>query len=491
MSQKPVYIYAIVCSFLVALLLVTLTPASAKGTAQPDLQAIDQFLQYEVKANRIPGLAVAVVQGDRIIFAHGYGASAPGQAITTQTQFYLGSVSKGFTALAAMQLVEQGKLELDAPVQKYLPWFRVADPVASQAITVRHLLNHTSGLNEKGDPNVGAYTASLEEQVRLLKYVLPYAPTGTKYEYYNQNYRVVGLLIEKVSGQSYASYMQDNVFKPLGMVNSTANPNEAPALAQGYSRVFGFPLAQSQTFIPGALSSGYLITTAEDMGRYMLAQLNNRRPDGTPLLRPDLLALMRTPPAGVASDYGMGWIIAEKGNTLAHGGALEYFQSFVALGQKENIGVVILFNQNSMENMLAQNTAIRDGMLAYLNGNTPQTSSFAGLDWALLTLALADLLNHARLFKMLPHWVEKTAGQSRPWLWSKVLLGMLVPLAVIFGLPVLVHAIEGGAANWSEPLHLIPDLTAWLLVGLSLNLLRSAIHAAMLSPLRLFARNAQ
>ncbi len=102
-----------------------------------------------------------------------------------------------------MQLVEQGKLELDAPVQKYLPWFQVADDSASAKITVRQLLNHTSGLSEEGDPNASAYTTSLEEQARLLKHAHLTAPVGTQYQYFNQNYRVLGLLIEQASGQSY------------------------------------------------------------------------------------------------------------------------------------------------------------------------------------------------------------------------------------------------------------------------------------------------
>ena len=249
---------------------------AAQGSQRLDLQAVDSFLQAQVKANRLPGLAVAIVQGDEIIFAKGYGEAAPGVPVTPQTQFYIGSTTKGFTALAVMQLVEQGKLELDAPVQKYLPWFKVADPEASSKITVRHLLNHTSGLGEAGDPHVDVYTSSLEEQVRLLADVRPTAPVGSQFQYYNTNYRVLGLLMEQVSGESYSDYMRSHVFEPLGMKKTITNPAEALDLAQGYSRAFGFPLPRSQDYIPGAISSGYVISTAEDMARYLLAQIHNR-----------------------------------------------------------------------------------------------------------------------------------------------------------------------------------------------------------------------
>jgi CubicO group peptidase (beta-lactamase class C family) len=449
----------------------------AKGSERLDLQAIDSFLQAQVKANRIPGLAVAIVQGDEIIFARGYGEAAPSEPVTPQTQFHIGSVTKGFTALAVMQLVEQGKLELDAPVQKYLPWFKVADPEASRQITIRHLLNHTSGLGEAGDPNVSAYTTTLEEQARLLADVRPTAPVGSQFQYYNQNYRLLGLLIEQVSGQSYSDYLRSNVFEPLGMTRTITDPAEALNLAQGYSRAFGFPLPQSQVCIPGALPSGYVISTAEDMARYLLAQLHNRQVDGKQMLDPESLAAMRTPPEEIGSEYGMGWIVVENGNTLVYGGALEYFQSFVAVGLKEEVGFVTLYNQNSLENMLFENNAIRDGLLAFLNGETPQRTSYGWIGWVLLTLAALDLGNHLRLFWMSPRWVQKTSSQNRIWLWIKVLVGILIPAAVLFGLPWLVHTMKGGVPNWEEPFRLMPDLIAWLLFGLSLNLIRSLIHA--------------
>jgi hypothetical protein len=342
------------------------------------------------------------------------------------------------------------------------------------------LLNHTSGLSDAGDPNVSAYTSSLEEQARLLAEVHPNVPVGSQYQYYNQNYRLLGLLIEEASGQSYGDYLRSNVFEPLGMTNTAADPADTHNLAQGHSRFFGFPLPQSQRYIPGALPSGYLISSAEDMAGYLIAQLNNRRSDGERLLDPQSLAVMRTPPVEIGSDYGMGWMVVENGNTLVHGGALDHFQSFVAIGLRENIGFVTLYNQNSMENMLFENNTIRDGLLALLAGETPQQTSYGWIGWLLLTLAAIDLGNHLRLFRMLPRWVRKTSLQNRLWLWIKVTVGILIPLAVIFGLPRLIHALEGGAPNWSEPFHLMPDLTAWLLLGMSLNLIRSLLHARAL-----------
>lgn len=148
MFHLRTYIYPSALLWLIAILFVPSMSGHSQGSNQPNLQAIDAFLQNQVSANRIPGLAVAVVQGNEIIFIKGYGEAAPGVPVTPQTQFYIGSVTKSFTALAIMQLVQEGRLELDAPVVKYLPWFQVADSEASSKITIRHLLNHTSGLRD-------------------------------------------------------------------------------------------------------------------------------------------------------------------------------------------------------------------------------------------------------------------------------------------------------------------------------------------------------
>ncbi len=477
MSRLRKYLFPIVVLGLIASLFVPSLIGHSQQSRLPDIKAVDAFLESQVRANQIPGVAVAIVQGDKVIFNKGYGEAAPGVPVTPQTQFYIGSVTKSFTALAVMQLVQEGKLALDAPVVKYLPWFHVADPEVSSTITVRHLLNHTSSLSEVGDPNVSAYTSSLEEQARLLAAVRPTASVGSKYQYYNQNYRVLGLLVEQASGQTYADYLQSHVLAPLGMPNTVASPAEAAHLAQGYSRLFGFPLPQTQPYIPGALPSGYLISTAEDMGHYLLAHLNNRQANGDRMLDPELLQAMRTPPSGIESEYGMGWLVRENGNTLAYGGALENFQCFVAMGLKEKIGLVILYNQNSIENTFFENNAIRDGLLNLLNGKAPSSHSYGWIGWALLGLALLDLGNHVRLFQKLARWTQKTSAQSRLWLWIKVLAGIAVPLAVILGLPPLMHAVQGGAANWQEPLRLMPDLVGWLLAGMSLNLVRSTWRA--------------
>src|SRR5512136_1383352 len=120
----------------------------AAASAAASYEAIDAYVEGQMHRLHIPGVSLAIVEGDKIVHVRGFGRARPGgEAPTPQTPFFIGSVTKSITALAVMQLVETGKVELDAPVQRYLPWFRVADPQASAQITVRHLLHQTSGFS--------------------------------------------------------------------------------------------------------------------------------------------------------------------------------------------------------------------------------------------------------------------------------------------------------------------------------------------------------
>jgi CubicO group peptidase (beta-lactamase class C family) len=469
----------------VGLLLVPMAFAQARPPATLDPPAVDAFLRSQMAANRIPGLAVAVVQDGQVVFLRGYGEAGPGRPVTPQTQFYLGSVTKSFTALAAMQLVEQGKLELDAPVQRYLPWFRVADDGASSAITVRNLLNHTSGLSEPGDPGAAQYAPTLADQVRTMQAARLTAPVGSKFQYYNKNYQVLGLLIEQASGRPYGDYMRAAVFEPLGMAHTVTDPADAPDLAQGYSQAFGFPFPHDQAFQPGGLPSGYIISSAEDMAHYLVAQIDGATVAGRQLVQPATLAQIRTPPAGIGSRYGMGWMVLEDGNTLAHGGDTESFHSVVVIGLKEKTGFVILCNQNSLFQMLTGHQAIMEGMAQLLNGKAPaQPSAPAWAGLVLAAVVAVDLLNHLRLFWQLPRWAAKAKAAGRRRMgWLKVLLNVAIPSALLVWLPSLIGtAIDGSAGTgWPEMAGLLPDVTGWLLLTLGLGLVRGLAKLAIMA----------
>ena len=256
-------------------------PAANGAGAGPSYAEIESFVQDEMAAQRVPGLALGIVEDGRIAYIRGFGkADDSGRAVTPQTPFIIGSVAKSFTALAIMQLVEANKIGLDAPVRRYLPWFRVADEKASAEITVRHLLNQTSGISTKTgrsyQGNGDTTDTALEQAVRKLKSAELIAPVGSKHQYSTINYSVLGLIVQTVAGQSYESYVQAKIFDPLQMRNSfTSEAAAQPAgLATGYNYWFGRPRASNQAYNRGLLPAGYLIASAEDMAHYVVAQLD-------------------------------------------------------------------------------------------------------------------------------------------------------------------------------------------------------------------------
>ncbi len=150
-----------------------------------DAGAVDAYVKSVVKEYRIPACAVVIVQNGRVAFLQAYGEAAPGRTATTAMPFYIGSLTKSFTALAVLSLVDRGAIKLDAPVTRYLPWFAVSDPEASSHITSRHLLNHTSGIPDSEAPVASQYAPTLEIQVRSLASRRPTSKQGTAFEYAN------------------------------------------------------------------------------------------------------------------------------------------------------------------------------------------------------------------------------------------------------------------------------------------------------------------
>src|SRR6266567_6127103 len=190
---------------LLALPFMALPVLAAPQAGVPDIASIDAYISAQMQANHIPGMALGLVHNDQVVHLRGFGrADQSGRVVTPQTPFLIGSLTKSFTAMAIMQLVEAGKIDLDAPVQRYLPWFRVADLTASASITVRHLLSHTSGISRYvGRVQFASNgNATADQRVRELAAVDLTHPPGEVFQYSNSNYVVLGLLIQVVSGQS-------------------------------------------------------------------------------------------------------------------------------------------------------------------------------------------------------------------------------------------------------------------------------------------------
>lgn len=376
----------------------------------PLYKAIDAYIEEQMRRLSIPGASLAIVEGDRIVHLRGFGAARPGgETPTPETPFFIGSLTKSVTALAVMQLVEAGKVALDAPVQRYLPWFRVADAAESAQITVRHLLNHTSGLPMTvGLADLGDLDPSpeaTERQVRSLASLKLDRPVGSKFDYCNTNYNILGLIIEAASGMSYGDYVRQRIFDPLEMQHSYTDKAAAQqdGLAMGHRYWFGVPVPVPDLSIPaGSLPSGQLISSAEDMAHYLIAHLNGGRYCEVQILSPAGIAELTRGAAEInemgasLGNYGMGWISQEIGEAKIawHSGIVPDFGAIMALAPEQKKGFVLLFNANhAMMKLTFDELGLNVAQL--LVGAVPPGQTFGWVPWAMRLMLLVPALQIA------------------------------------------------------------------------------------------------
>jgi len=390
------------------------TTGAGPGALEPpagSYEAIDAYVERERRRLRMPGVALAIVEGDQIVHQRGFGrVRSDGETPGPQTPFPIASLTKSITALAVMQLVEDGKIELDAPVQRYLPWFRVADPGLSARITVRHLLNQTSGLpTSAGEIPLADFDArpgAAERHARALSTLALDRPAGSAYEYSNANYILLGLIVEAASGEAYADYIRRTILTPLGMsqtttLQATARQN---GLAVGHRYWFGVPVAAPDLPLPaGALAGGGLISSAAEMARYLSAHLNGGRYGDERLLSSAGMEELHRGVADIKAyglslgQYAMGWVVDQIGQTklLWHGGTLPDFGAYMALLPEQKKGVVLLFNgcHHWMNPVLAD---VGLGVTSFLAGERPTSlRSIRLIPWLLRAQLLLPLLQIA------------------------------------------------------------------------------------------------
>ena len=442
------------------------TPAANGHGSTPEFAAIDRFVQDEMAAQRIPGLALGIVENDRITYLRGFGkADDSGRPVTPKTPFIIGSLTKSFTSLAVMQLVEDGKIELDAPVQRYLPWFRVADAAASAQITVRQLLNQTSGLSTKTgrsfQGNGDIDDAALERTVRKLSNVGLTAPVGKTYQYSTVNYAVLGLIVQTVTGRSYESYVQKEILDPLQMRGSftSAAAAEHHGLATGHHYWFGRPRAADLPYNRGLVPAGYLISDAEDMSHYLIAQLNDGRYRSASVLSPEGVdelhrPAVQTPETGTS--YGMGWFVGPINGIPAihHQGETFNFHANAVLVPGSRTGVIVLINaENSIDLFLnGRMGTISEGVTSLLEGRDPAPPPSISATFVVYALFFGIV---ALQLRGIVRWVTalRRGRVPRGRLGSRVRVSLLLALSLgwailtlvlvpkqLLGLPLLVIA---------------------------------------------------
>ena len=424
---------ALICLILLFALTIGNVNASPQPQTEIDFTAIDAYVTEQMNNLGIPGMALGIVQGNQVVHLQGFGvADSSGRAVTPQTPFYIGSVTKSFTALAVMRLVEAGKIELDAPVQTYLPWFELADKDASAKITVRNLLNHTSGVSEKDGNRFWASQQGLEEYVRSLYTIQLTQPVGSTYQYCNINFIVAGLIVEKASGQSYADYVTQHILEPLDMRHSYTShaPALADGLAEGHHYMFGHAFKDERAMPPASLSAGALIASVEDLAHYAIAQLHGGRFGNVSLLSPQGIAELHAPsiPTNEGSNhYAMGWGVSTVDGMpiVFHSGDTGHFRSMILLMPERDSGFVLLVDASGYEQM-SQIEAVAVGLFSMLNGKpaAPVSSLPFGPRFFYWAIPLTPLL---QIFGIVLVWRKRQSMNG----WG-VLLIVILNLVVVF-----------------------------------------------------------
>lgn len=418
-------------------LLVAVSPAAAKDSAAPQAQVFAKLSDAEIakrvrgvidQLKRRPefvGLSIAVARGDHLIVDEGVGTAdlewkAP---VDANTEMRIGSITKQFTAAAIMKLHEQGKIGFDDPISKYLPDF----DTQGHTVTIRQLLTHTSGIPnytaQKGFPELSLRPFPSEQDVPKLVAGVPFDfDPGTKWEYSNTNFFLLGMIVEKLSGKSYADYMADTFFKPLGLAHTRYDDSRAiiPERASGYDFDPGTlaPLNSSPINMIWPGGAGGLMSTAGDLVRWDIALTGGRA------IAPASFQQMIGSPVKTGqgdAGYGFGLVIDRFNGSrrIWHNGGINGFNSNLTWLPDSGLRVAVISNDLGMlsdvvaqrilvvltsnEPMPPLRTAPQAGGEAFLRRLIAQEAS-GTIEFSTMTPAMADLVRAHPAQPMFQSW---------------------------------------------------------------------------------------
>ena len=458
------------------------SPEGLEPTGDELAARMDAYLAANFPRAGAPGLAVAVVDAGGVRYLRTFGDCPDADA-----PFVVGSLSKSFTAVAVMQLVEQGAVDLDAPASRYAPGYDVPDEV-----TVRSLLNQTSGF--------GAYDSLAEAADGEL------GETFGAFSYANANYDLLGRVVEGASGEDYARYLDEHVLEPLGMASTTADPARAEALGMvpGHRDWFGLPVADGFRHAQGdgawgGPASGYVASSVRDMASYLRMYLNGGMGDGARVLSADSVRRMfldRVPDPEGDTYYGMGWTSFSWDDgelVLSHDGQVENYTASMCLLPERGIGIVALSDANDNAGGNIRFFDLVGGVVSVAIGGTGQPMDDAWT-WAwrqrvdvlyasALLLAVSPLL-------LMGRWRRRLSAACRggvaPIVRARSLRMLLVRGVLLHvALPACILALPFvWGVPWRDLLTFSPDVSTVLLASAGLLVVAGAVRLAAAVTLR-------
>lgn len=352
--------------------------------AEPaNLKGLDALIEQSRKTWNVPGLSVAVVKNDQVVYLKGFGVKELGKtdAVTPDTRFAIGSTTKAFTTAALAILVDDGKMQWDDPVRRHVPFFHLSDPLADTNVTMRDIVCHRTGLN-RNDLLWFNSPWTREEIIRKIGLVKLSKPFRSAYQYQNIMFLTAGFAVGRIAGGSWEDFVRARILEPLGMTNTDFSTVDVVRAAdysaphQGLGKdVKVIPWRNIDNIGP----AGSINSSARDLAKWVRMQLNEGEFEGRRIVSKKNLEETHTPQMVIRMDddsrslndetfqtsYGLGWVIQDYRGKLmvSHGGAIDGFRAQITLLPKEKTGIVVLTNLGQINMAEALRMRITDSVL--------------------------------------------------------------------------------------------------------------------------------
>ena len=447
-SSTPISALLLRTAFLVTLL--AATPRAHAQAAAPALNALatnadvlgaerlfSAWMEGQLAYRGIPGVAVGVVYDQQLVWSQGFGFADVKNRVpmTPQVKFRIASHSKMFAAIAIMQLREEGRLRLDDPVEKYLPWFK-AKPAGDDdgVVTIEQLLSHTSGLQREAGDHWSSYTFPTEDEIRRLysDRQAAFAP-NVRWKYSNLAFAVAGLVVEQITGQKWATYVQQQMLAPLGM-NATSVDQNVPGLTVPYMRRMPDGSRDVLPFVDarGMAAATGMTSTVDDLAKFVSAQFRRGPRGGAQILSTGswremhrVRAVDETWQSG--SGLGFDFLRVDNRTWVGHGGGYPGNTTHTLFQLNDKVGVIVLTNTNDSDPRQIAEQLIATVGAAVVKAMPARTPTVAwDPSWARFA-----------------GWYRSAMGDSRVVLLNDRLV-MISPTSTTVGTPSTLEPLGGG-----------------------------------------------
>lgn len=444
------------------LLSMTMFNSYASATSSDHTQLIQDFMKKSIEEYKIPGVSLTIVKDGEIYFQDNWGSRSDGTPVTSETLFTLGSISKPLTSLALMKLVEQKNIELDQTIDTYIPSFQYNKNGFEKNITIRHLLTHTSGISSYEGLEVAELMLrgvnAIDEAVQKLNNVSLNHEPGEIHQYSAANYLLLGKVIENVTDQSFAEFMDDEIYSALEMNRTVSNYENANRLGYqpGFQSWFGKPIKSENLFDDSGAPYGYIASTANDMSKFIQFLLDG----GRDLLSNHTFDIYTSPQVHRKEEmyYGLGWRISIKktDSFYFHGGETPDSRAELFLNPEKDYGFILLTNKNNFSEVL-HTAYIREGLKTIIeDGELPEIPK-ASYQMQWITLIVAILLAVLTIWNLV-HLKRKNLVRIIRW----AIIGVISIIFSLVLIPLITYLFD---SPWHTIYYYAPDI-AFLIICL-------------------------